>query len=67
LIGLITVYLVGQWTFFFNLQRTEVIDGGSFGAFSWAILMIGGTFLNDWNEVSNQYFIFQIDRDLHDR
>jgi hypothetical protein len=53
MIGLIIVYMVGQWTFFFKLQWTQVIDGGSFGAFSWALLMIGGTFLNDWNEVND--------------
>jgi hypothetical protein len=60
MIGLITIYIVGQWTFFFKLQWAQVIDGGSFGAFSWALLMVAGSFLNDWNQVNDQYFLYNL-------
>ena len=57
MIATMTIYMLGQWAFWLKYQWGNADDGGSFGAFSWAFLMIAGTFLNDWNKVS-QFMVF---------
>jgi hypothetical protein len=52
------VYMLGQWAFWLKYQWQHAVDGGSFGAFSWAFMMIAGTFLNDWYKVSQHCFFF---------
>jgi hypothetical protein len=54
----ITIYVVCQWTFYMKIQWKRVLEGGSFGAFSWAFLMLAGSLLNDWNEVGQCKFLF---------
>ncbi len=46
------IYIVSQWTFYMKIQWKGAIDGGAFGAFSWAFVMLAGSILTDWNEVS---------------
>jgi hypothetical protein len=52
MVASMAIYMLGQWAFWLKYQWHNAVDGGSFGAFSWAFVMIAGTFLNDWNEVS---------------
>ena len=56
--GSMAVYMLGQWAFFLKFQWENALDGGSFGAFSWAFPMLAGSLLNDWNEVSRYEFLF---------
>jgi hypothetical protein len=58
LIGTMAVYMLGQWAFWLKYQWQHAVDGGSFGAFSWAFMMIAGTFLHDWHKVSQHCFLF---------
>jgi hypothetical protein len=43
--------MLGQWAFWLK-YHPNADDGGILGVFSWAFIMIAGTFLNDWREVS---------------
>jgi hypothetical protein len=51
-----TLFMLGEWTFSMELQWKH--SACSFEALSWAFVMIAGTFLNDWNEVSQHDFLF---------
>lgn len=51
LIGTMAIYMLGQWAFWLKYQWEHAVDGGSFGAFSWAFMMITGTLLYDWCKV----------------
>jgi hypothetical protein len=62
LIGTMAFYMLGQWAFWLKYQWAHGIDGGSFGVFSWASIMIVGTLLYDWYKVSQYcFFIFRLD------
>ena len=46
------IYIAGDYTFHFE-RNGQYIDGGSFGTFSWATVMLVGTFLHDLTEWAN--------------
>ena len=61
--GSMGIFMVCQWTFYLKLQW-RVLEGGSLGAFHWAFLMLAGSMLNDWNEVSQHDSYFQHEQSL---
>jgi hypothetical protein len=51
-----TLFMLGEWAYFLKLQFQ--CSPSISEPISWAFVMIAGTFLNDWNEVSQHYFLF---------
>ncbi len=57
MIASMAVYMLGQWAFWLK-YHPNADDGGILGFFCWTFIMIAGTFLNDWREVSKNWVFF---------
>jgi hypothetical protein len=54
MIGCMTLFMLGEWAFYLKVQWEY--KSCSFEALSWAFVIIAGTFLDDWNKVSQHFF-----------